>query len=39
MNKVIHFRTQTLNSLHKNACANISECTIEDATKKINNEK
>jgi len=42
MNKVIHFNSvssQTLNSLHKNACANISECTVEDATKKINNEK
>uniref|UniRef100_A0A6C0D5C6 Uncharacterized protein n=1 Tax=viral metagenome TaxID=1070528 RepID=A0A6C0D5C6_9ZZZZ len=39
MNKVIHFSSQTLNSLHKNASTNISECSVDDATKKINNEK
>jgi hypothetical protein len=33
MNKVIHF------SSVKNASASISECSVEDATKKINNEK
>ena len=33
MNKVVHFRSQTLNG------ASISECSVEDATKKINNEK
>jgi hypothetical protein len=36
MNKVIQIRSF---SSHKNACASISECTVEDATKKINNEK
>ena len=45
MNKVIHFSSQTLNSsrtlnsLHKNASTSISECSVEDSTKKINNEK
>ena len=42
MNKVIHFSSvssQILNSLHKNASASISKCSVEDATKKINNEK
>ena len=45
MNKVIHFSSQTLNGSHKQIgsqtlnSANISECTVEDATKKINNEK
>jgi hypothetical protein len=42
MNKVIHFSSvslQTLNSSHKNTSASISECSVEDATKKINNEK
>ena len=39
MNKVVHFRSQTLNSSQTLNGASISKCSVEDATKKINNEK